>query len=58
MFQRLYYIFSLFPFSFALNGGSRIFSLLILTLIFPALLPCLVLRDSLCTALQTKRLWI
>ncbi len=27
-------------------------------LIFPALLPCLVLRDSLCTALQTKILWI
>ncbi len=26
-------------------------------LIFPALLPCLV-RDSLCTALQTKTLWI
>ncbi len=32
-------------------------SLLVLTLIFPALLPCLV-RDSLCTALQTKILWI
>ncbi len=32
-------------------------SLPILTLIFPALLPCLV-RDSLCTALQTKILWI
>ncbi len=29
----------------------------VLTLIFPALLPCLV-RDSLCTALQTKILWI
>ncbi len=32
-------------------------SLLVLTLIVPALLPCLV-RDSLCTALQTKILWI
>ncbi len=32
-------------------------SILVLTLIFPALLPCLV-RDSLCTALQTKILWI
>ncbi len=32
-------------------------SLPVLTLIFPALLPCLV-RDSLCTALQTKILWI
>ncbi len=32
-------------------------SLLVLTLIFPALLPCLV-RDFLCTALQTKILWI
>ncbi len=32
-------------------------SLLVLTLIFPALLPCLV-RDSLWTALQTKILWI
>ncbi len=40
------------------NGGGRIFSLPVLTLIFPALLPCLVLRDSLCTALQTERLWI
>ncbi len=39
-------------------GGSCIFSLPVLTLIFPALLPCLILRDSLCTALQTKRLWI
>ncbi len=44
-------------FSLALNGGGRIFSLPVLTLIFPALLPCLV-RDSLCTALQTERLWI
>ncbi len=35
----------------------RSLSLLVLTLIFPALLPCLV-RDSLCTALQTKILWI
>ncbi len=35
----------------------RSLSLLIPTLIFPALLPCLV-RDSLCTALQTKILWI
>ncbi len=34
------------------------FSLPVLTLIFPALLPCLVLRVSLCTALQTERLWI
>ncbi len=32
-------------------------SLPVLTLIFPTLLPCLV-RDSLCTALQTKILWI
>ncbi len=48
---------NLTDFSFALNGGSRIFSLPVLTLIFPALLPCLV-RDSLCTALQTKILWI
>ncbi len=45
-------------FSFALNGGGRIFSLPVLTLIFPALLPCLVLRDSICTALRTERLWI
>ncbi len=44
-----------FSFSLALNGGGRFLSLL--TLIFPALLPCLV-RDSLCTALQTKILWI
>ncbi len=42
------------------SSGSqrrRSLSLLVLTLIFPALLPCLV-RDSLCTALQTKILWI
>ncbi len=41
----------------ALFGSQRRWSLslLVLTLIFPALLPCLV-RDSLCTALQTKRL--
>ncbi len=32
-------------------------SLPVLTFVFPALLPCLV-RDSLCTALQTKILWI
>ncbi len=46
------------------KGGSFLFgsqrrwslSLPVLTLIFPALLPCLV-RDSLCTALQTKILW-
>ncbi len=35
----------------------RSLSLPVLTLIFPALLPCLM-RDSLCTALQTKILWI
>ncbi len=40
----------------ALNGGGRFLSPF-LTLIFPTLLPCLV-RDSLCTALQTKILWI
>ncbi len=42
-----------------LFGSQRRWSLSlpILTLIFPALLPCLV-RDSLCTALQTKILWI
>ncbi len=42
------------------SSGSqwrRSHSLPVLTLIFPALLPCLV-RDSLCTALQTKILWI
>ncbi len=44
------------PFLF---GSQRRWSLSlpVLTLIFPALLPCLV-RDSLCTALQTKILWI
>ncbi len=45
---------------FNLSSGSqrrRPLSLPVLTLIFPALLPCLV-RDSLCTALQTKILWI
>ncbi len=42
-----------------LFGSQRRWSLSlpVLTLIFPALLPCLV-RDSLCTALQTKILWI
>ncbi len=35
----------------------RSLSLPVLTLIFPALLPCLV-RDSLCTALKTEILWI
>ncbi len=42
------------------SSGSqrrRSLSLPVLTLIFPALLPCLV-RDFLCTALQTKILWI
>ncbi len=41
------------------SGSQRRWSLSlpVLTLIFPALLPCLV-RDSLCTALQTKILWI
>ncbi len=46
------------PYTF--SSGSqrrRSLSLPVLTLIFPALLPCLV-RDSLCTALQTKILWI
>ncbi len=45
---------------FLYSSGSqrrRSLSLPVLTLIFPALLPCLV-RDSLCTALQTKILWI
>ncbi len=44
---------------FFLFGSQRRWSLSlpVLTLIFPALLPCLV-RDSLCTALQTKILWI
>ncbi len=44
----------------ALNGGSRIFSLPVLP--FFSLLASFVsshlLRDSLCTALQTRRLWI
>ncbi len=46
-------------FSSLLFGSQRrrSLSLPVLTLIFPALLPCLV-RDSLCTALQTKILWI
>ncbi len=46
-------------FFFSLFGSQRRWSLSlpILTLIFPDLLPCLV-RDSLCTALQTKILWI
>ncbi len=41
------------------SGSQRRWSLSlpVLTLIFSALLPCLV-RDSLCTALQTKILWI
>ncbi len=45
--------------SISLFGSQRrrSLSLPVLTLIFPALLPCLV-RDSLCTALQTKILWI
>ncbi len=44
---------------FSSSGSQRrrSLSLPVLTLIFPALLPCLV-RDSLCTALQTKILWI
>ncbi len=47
------------PFSLFSSGSQRrrSLSLPVLTLIFPALLPCLV-RDSLCTALQTKILWI
>ncbi len=50
----MFYAYFLFLF-----GSQRRWSLslLVLTLIFPALLPCLV-RDSLCTALQTKILWI
>ncbi len=46
--------------SLSFSSGSqrrRSLSLPVLTLIFPALLPCLM-RDSLCTALQTKILWI
>ncbi len=48
-----------FFFLFFLFGSQRrrSLSLPVLTLIFPALLPCLV-RDTLCTALQTKILWI
>ncbi len=42
---------------FSSGSQRRSLSLPVLTLIFPALLPCLV-RDSLCTALQTKILWI
>ncbi len=47
------------PLELFLFGSQRrrSLSLPVLTLIFPALLPCLV-RDSLCTALQTKILWI
>ncbi len=45
------------PFFLFGSQRRRSLSLLVLTLIFPALLPCLV-RDSLCTALQTKILWI
>ncbi len=43
--------------SLALNGGGRIFSLPVLALIFPAcsLVSSHLLRDSLCTALQTER---
>ncbi len=46
--------------SLALNGGGRIFSLPVLALIFPAcfLVSSHLLRDSLCTALRTERLWI
>ncbi len=49
------------PSSLALNGGGRIFSLPVLALIFPACSPVSsshLLRDSLCTALQTEKLWI
>ncbi len=49
-----------FMMTFLFSSGSqrrRSLSLPVLTLIFPALLPCLM-RDSLCTALQTKILWI
>ncbi len=47
------------PFSLALNGGGRIFHSPS-SLIFPACSPVLsdLLRDSLCTALQTEKLWI
>ncbi len=45
--------------SLALNGGGRIFHSPS-SLIFPACSPVLsdLLRDSLCTALQTEKLWI
>ncbi len=45
--------------SLALNGGSRIFHSPS-SLIFPACSPVLsdLLRDSLCTVLQTEKLWI
>ncbi len=49
-------VYRLKPFSSG-SQRRRSLSLPVLTLIFPALLPCLV-RDSLCTALQTKILWI
>ncbi len=49
---------ALTPYLFLFGSQRRwSLSLPVLTLIFPALLPCLV-RDSLCTALQTKILWI
>ncbi len=57
------YVFSLHiqfaSFLFFSSGSQRrrSLSLPVLTLIFPALLPCLM-RDTLCTALQTKILWI
>ncbi len=46
--------------SLALNGGGHIFSLPVLALIFPAcsLVSSHLLRDSLCKALRTERLWI
>ncbi len=46
--------------SLALNGGGHIFSLPVLALIFPAcsLVLSHLLRDSLCKALRTERLWI
>ncbi len=46
--------------SLALNGGRSHFSLPVLALIFPAcsLVLSHLLRDSLCTALQTEKLWI
>ncbi len=59
----VYFVKSLYqsPSSLALNGGGRIFSLPVLALIFPACSPVSsshLLRDSLCTALQTEKLWI